>query len=51
LRRGLPSGKGWVFESAAVLDLLDLFDDTADYLERRRFEMKRGARGVGTNNR
>ena len=51
LLRGLPSGKGWVFESAAVLDLLDLFDDTADFLERRRLELKRGMKGVGTNNR
>ena len=45
LRYGPPSGKGWVFESGAVLDLLDLFNDTADLLDRRSAGIKGYIRG------
>jgi hypothetical protein len=37
-RYGLPGGRGWADEPAALLDLFDLFDDTRDALERRRMK-------------
>jgi hypothetical protein len=33
-RYGLPSGRGWIEEPDALLELLDLFDDTRDGLDR-----------------
>jgi hypothetical protein len=35
-RYGLPGGRGWTEEPAALLDLFDLFDDARDALDRRR---------------
>jgi hypothetical protein len=46
-RRGLPSGKGWAEEPEALLELLDLFDDTRDALDRLRAERKAGGKEGG----
>jgi hypothetical protein len=40
-RRGLPSGGGWRQEPEAILDMLDLFDDTLDRLERERVKAQK----------
>jgi len=32
-RYGLPSGKGWAAEPAAIIDLFNLFDDAKDILD------------------
>jgi hypothetical protein len=39
-RYGLPSGRGWAEEPDALLELLDLFDDTRDSLDRQRIEKR-----------
>jgi hypothetical protein len=39
-RRGLPAGKGWIDEPEAILELLDLFDDTRDTLDRLKTAQK-----------
>jgi hypothetical protein len=39
-RFGLPSGRGWLEEPGAVLELLDLFDSAMDSLDRRKAEKK-----------
>ncbi|MDR0878935.1 MAG: hypothetical protein LBN21_12875 [Treponema sp.] len=53
-RRGLPSGKGWADEPEAILELLDLFDDTRDMLDRLKAAQKTTGEEPGrvhTNNR
>jgi hypothetical protein len=51
-RRGLPSGKGWAEEPESLLDLLDVFDDARDTLDRLKAEQKTmgGKPGHGSAN-
>jgi hypothetical protein len=45
-RYGLPSGRGWLEEPGAVLELLSLFDDARDSLDRLKAGKKTKERAV-----